>query len=435
MNLLRCLPSDSYKLRTTGKGYLTKYTMEVRRPLQKSDLERVLFFSDPHYADLSLVFPDASPWLSENMLPNLQGLYWMHEEDDFQLVKCFLTPQLTTIRIPHTSLAALTSLALRCPQLKDVLFFPRGTPVLRSLAVSAVSSCVRGLHGIETLTTDMLDHPALEHLSRLPSLRHLRLGELPSTFPTQDGEGLFPSLQTLSFSSEIESPFRFLQWSNKMPLVEFAVECPAFSTADEIHRLFSAAAGGISHSSLTEFAFDNEFGSFDSTDSANHLIRSSSLRSLFCFVNLTSVTVLSSVGIDLDDTTVTDMARSWRRIERLELQSYYGTPGPRATLRCLEAFPRYCPHLTKLCMAFDATVIPTQKRDHSLESLTNLDVEASPIATTPPVAQFIGSIFPSLKNISTLVDSLDGDAEWEADVEPEAFQYDRHWKEVASILR
>ncbi|KAJ6460443.1 hypothetical protein DFH09DRAFT_1230040 [Mycena vulgaris] len=421
------------------------WNSQLLRPLQNSDLERVLvyaphvkhLFSHPHFADLSLVFPSASPWLSENILPNLQGLYWMHTENDFQYIECFLAPQLTTIRIPHTSLAALTllsSLALRCPQLTDVTFFPRGAPDLRSLAVSAVSVCVRGLHGIERLTADMLDHPALEHLSRLPSLRHLRLGGLPSTLPTHD-EALFPSLQTLYFSSKIESPFHFLEWGNKIPLVGFTAECPAFSTADEVHRLFSAAAGGISHSPLTEFAFDNEFDSFDSSDSVNYLIRSSSLRSLFCFVNLISVSVLSAVGIDLDDITVTDMARSWRHIERLELQSYYGTAAPRATLQCLEAFPKYCPHLTKLSIAFDATVIPTSHGDLSLESLKNLDVEASPIATAPPVARFIASIFPSLKNITTLPDSLDGDAEWEADVGPEALQYDRHWKEVGSILR
>ncbi|KAJ6450409.1 hypothetical protein C8R45DRAFT_1083977 [Mycena sanguinolenta] len=449
INLLGCLPSDSFELTTTGEGYFTKHIMQLLRPLQKTDFNRVSvyaphvkhLFSDPRFADLSFVFPSARPWLSsEIMLPNLQALYWMHDEDDFQYIDCFLAPQLTTICIPHTSLAALTllsSLSFRCPRLKYVTLFPRGTPALRSLAVSAVSAAVRGLHDIERLVADMLDNPALRHLSHLPSLRHLRLGELPSTLPTHDDEALFPSLRTLYFSSEIESPFRFLEWVDKIPLVEFTAECPAFSTDDEVNRLFSAATGGISHSSLTEFAFANEFDSFDSysSDSANYLIRSSSLRSLFCFVNLTSVSVLSAVGIDLDDTTVTDMARSWRHMERLELQSYYGTPAPRATLQCLEAFPKYCPHLTKLSIAFNATVIPTSYSDLSLESLKSLDVEASPIATAPPVARFIASIFPMLKDISTFLDSLDGDAEWEADVAPETFQYDRHWKEVVSILR
>ncbi|KAF7334641.1 hypothetical protein MVEN_02294500 [Mycena venus] len=150
MNLLSCLPSDSFELRTTGKGYFTKYIMQLLRPLQNSDLERVLvyaphvkhLFSDPHFADLSPVFPSASPWLSENMLSNLQGLYWMHGENDFQYIDCFLAPQLTTIRIPHTSLGALTllsSLALRCPQLTDVTFFLRARRIydLRRLGVRA----------------------------------------------------------------------------------------------------------------------------------------------------------------------------------------------------------------------------------------------------------------------------------------------------------
>ncbi|KAJ7271667.1 hypothetical protein C8J57DRAFT_1319487, partial [Mycena rebaudengoi] len=262
----------------------------------------------------------------------------------------------------------------------------------------------------------IFDQPALEHLSRLSSVRHLRLGALPPALPatTSHNDALFSSLRTLYFSSEIESPTRFLEWGNKLPLVEFTAECPAFSTADEVHRLFSAAASGMSHLPLTEFAFDNGFDSFDSLDSANYLIRPQSLRSLFCFVNLASVSVLSPVGIDLDDTTVTDMARSWRHIERLE----------------------YCPRLTKLSITFNATVIPISQTDlpMPLKCLKNLDVEASPISTALPVARFLARIFPSLNKISTLCDSLDGADDWEAQVGPEALQYDRQWMEVTSML-
>jgi hypothetical protein len=373
------------------------------------------------------------------MLSNLLGLHWMHREDEFQYIYSFLAPQLTTIRIPYASHAALSlvsSLALRCPQLTDIAFFPRTASESGPPVVSAVSVCVRGLHFIEKLIADMVDKPALEHLSRLRSLRHLRLGELPSTLPAlpSDDQALFPSLRTVYFSSEIESPTRFLEWANKLPLVEFTAECPPFSTADEVHRLFTAAAGAISRLPLREFAFDNEFGSFDSEEPVNYLIRPQTLRTLFCFVNLTSVSILSAVGIDLDDTTVTDMARSWRRIERLEFQSYYGNAAPRATLRCLEAFPKYCPHLAKLSISFDASVFPTSPADLTLGCLKHLDVEASPISRALPVARFLGRIFPSLGNISTLRDSLDGDGDWEMEVGPAALQYDHHWKQVASIL-
>ncbi|KAJ7741168.1 hypothetical protein DFH07DRAFT_981720 [Mycena maculata] len=417
---------SSHALRLLWKrgGFFTKY---------------IMLYSDPHFADLSVVFPSVGPHLSKNMLPNLLGLHWMHKDDDFQYIDCFLAPQLTAIRIPHISLAALSllpALSLRCPKLIAITFFPRGTSDLRPLAVSAVSACVRDLHLIETLIGDMVDEAALEHLSRLPSLRHVRLCELPPTLPAlpTDDRVLFPSLRTLYFRSEIESPMRFLEWANKLRLAEFTAECTAFSTSDQVHHLFTTAAGGLSHSPLTQFAFDNEFGSFNSLDSVDYLIRPQSLRTLFCFVNLTSVSVLSAVGVDLDDATVADMARSWRQIERLEFQSYYGNPTPRTTLRCLEAFPEYCLHLTKLSITFDATVIPTSQTDLSLECLKNFDVEASPISTALPVARFLSHIFPSLEHLSTLRDSLDGDEDWEAEVGPHAVQYDRQWKEVVQIF-
>ncbi|KAJ7709104.1 hypothetical protein B0H14DRAFT_3023551 [Mycena olivaceomarginata] len=356
------------------EGYFTKYMMQLLRPLRASDWERVLVYaqlvkhlsSDPDFADLSPVFPS----ISKKHAPKPPGpALDAPRERTFSTLTASSPPSLTTIRIPHTSLDALSllsSLALRC------------APDLQPLAVSAVSICVRGLHGIETLITDMVDEPALEHLSRLSGVRHLRLGELPPHFACRSQRTTWrysPSLQTLYFSSEIESPTRFLEWGNKLPLVEFTAECPAFSTADEVHHLFSAASGGISHLPLTGFAFDNEFGSLDSSFSANYLIRPHSLRSLFCFVNLTSVSILSAVGIDLDDTT------------------------------CLEAFPKYCPHLTKLSITFDATVIPTSQADLSLACLKNLDHSQ--------FARFLARMFPSLKNISTLRDSLDGEDEWE----------------------
>ncbi|KAJ7190365.1 hypothetical protein GGX14DRAFT_605922 [Mycena pura] len=446
INLLRCLPSDYFRLTTTGAGYMKKYTMEPLRPLRASDWERVLVYAqhvkhliaDPDFADLSHIFPSVSHRLPKNMLPNLQGLHWMHLEHDFQFIDCFLAPQLTTIGIPHTSHAALrllSNLALRCPQLKVLTLFPRGASDLRPLTVPAVSQCVRSLHSIETLIADIVDQPALEHLSRLSSVRYLRLGEVLPTLPALPRHAApFPSLQNLYFSSLIESPTWFLEWCNKLPLVKFTAECAAFSTPDEVHRLFSAASAGISHLPLTEFEFSDDYSSFDSSDSANYLIRPQSLRSLFCFVNLKSVSVLSAVGIDLDDTTVTDMARSWPHIEHLELQSYYGNTSPRATLQCLEAFPKYCPHLTKLCIAFDATVIPTSQANLSLQCLQVLDVEASPISTILPVAQVLTRIFPTLRAILTIRDSFDGDEYWEEEVGPQALQYDRLWQDVVSLL-
>ncbi|KAJ7192797.1 hypothetical protein GGX14DRAFT_479550 [Mycena pura] len=432
VDLLRCLPPDSFNLTTTGESFWIKYIMEPLRPLRASDWERVLVYA-PHVKHLVTNSVDLLPIFPENVLPNLQGLHWTQQENNFQYIDYFLSSQLTTIHIIDTSLAALSllsSLARRCPQLTNITLFP---PIsmgdLQPEIVSAVSLCVRGLHAIETLITDTVDRPALEHLSRLSSIRHLSLGGVPSTLSALPRDkALFPSLQKLCFSSGTESPTRFLEWCNKLRLATFAAKCAAFPTADAVRRLFSAASRGISHLPLMEFAISNEFSILDPWDSANYLIQPQSLRSLFCFVNLTSVSILSAVGIDLDDSTVTDMARSWPYIQCLELQSYYGhvAPRPRATLQCLEAFPKYCPHLTTLCLAFDATVIPTSQAGLSLQCLQALRVEASPISTALPVAQFLKRNFPSLRTISTSVEDWGEDAG--------TGQYEHLWRNVVSLL-
>ncbi|KAJ7142982.1 hypothetical protein C8R44DRAFT_866235 [Mycena epipterygia] len=81
---------------------------------------------------------------------------------------------------------------------------------------------------------------------------------------------------------------------------------------------------------------------------------------LFGFGNLMSISLLSPIGIDLDDSIVSEFARAWPRIEILDLSAYYCTsPRPRVTHDSLHSFARYCPHLTILSMTFDGTTIPT----------------------------------------------------------------------------
>ena len=194
------------------------------------------------------------------MLPNLRGLNMLGKGHDFQSIGRLLYPQLTEIYIVDASLGALSllpSLALWCPQLRELTM-------------------------------------------------NLKLSKVPLTLPLLPpcGGALFPSLQKLNITTKIQYHTQFLQWCSKLALVKFTANCP-FSTADEVHHLFSAASHGISHSSLTEFTFRNF------SNSADHLIqpiRPQSLRSLLHFHNLLSVSVLA-VEIDLDDTTVVDMAR------------------------------------------------------------------------------------------------------------------------------
>ncbi|KAJ7730053.1 hypothetical protein B0H14DRAFT_2640310 [Mycena olivaceomarginata] len=87
-----------------------------------------------------------------------------------------------------------------------------------------------------------------------------------------------------------------------------------------------------------------------------------------------------------------------------------------------------------------AALVATEKKGRTSVGHGKLEenggrYEAGMSARALPVTRFLARMFPSLKNISTLRDTLDGDDDWEADVGPEALQYDPQWKEVASMLQ
>ncbi|KAJ7612557.1 hypothetical protein FB45DRAFT_1117018 [Roridomyces roridus] len=382
INIMRCLPSDSFKLALHGIRYgrYIDWDMQLLRDLNDSDFDRIRFyapliqhlFSDFICTRGATILPTVSPWLP-GMFPNLQGIHWTHVEEYSPLIENFIGPQLTTIHIPGTcrpSLTLLSSLPLLCTRLTDVSYLTRITSrpqELQPLAVSAASECV----------------------------------------------------------------------AKQLPVVAFAADCPRLSFSDDVHRLFSAAPTGISHLKLKKFSFSPDLYPFDRDRQPDYLLQCTSLERLFCFANVTNVRVLSAVGIDWDDATVTEMARSWPHLERLNLSSFYGTRAPRTTLRCLEAFAQFCPRLTSLHIAFDATTIPTSTSQFSLEKLETLGVDASPIARTPPVAQFLARIAPNLKDLTTLVDSVaaDGDPDWRKDAAPHAFAYGLRWRIVEAILK
>ncbi|KAJ7630218.1 hypothetical protein FB45DRAFT_1150168 [Roridomyces roridus] len=454
INLLRCLPSDAYSLRVKGKGSATKSTMTPRRSLQDSDFERLRFngayvrrlFCKADAADTSRMFRNVHPWLSASMFPMLGVVYWWsvhseHGEGDIRFIECFLAPGLTEIHMPDNwpaTMPIVSSLAIatRCPQLADLSCFSRVDPA----AVSALSECVRGLDHLQSISTDVLEGPALDHLSRLTSLRQLNLHSIPADFPSPRNQPFFPSLLDLELT-DFDSASRFFERGREIALTSCAVDSmneygpTNFSSAHEIHRLISAIEGGVSHSSLTSLTINDGYGSFHRSDAPIFTIRASSLHRLFCFNNLTHVTMFTAVGFDLDDATVVDMARSWPQIESLMLESCFGSSRPRTTLRCLEAFAQYCPRLVRLSIAFDATVVPSSEGDFYLKRLMRLEVDASPISNAGAVAQFLARMCPRLRHVCTLVDKEDEDEEWEANAVPEAFGYDTIWKEVKSILQ
>ncbi|KAJ6491112.1 hypothetical protein C8R45DRAFT_1213177 [Mycena sanguinolenta] len=435
INLLRCLPSDLVVVEELAvRSGRPQYTRRILRPIRVSDWERVLvyahrvkrLFSDADDLELSAVFPCISLCVPENLLQNLRSLHWQHGDNDFHYIHFFLSSKITALSIHCTSYSArslLPILALKCPRLRKVFLGPRldssTSYVVVKHDVQAISTFVRGLRCIEKLSAPVLDQGALEHLRRLPTLRQLDIGGISPTF------------------AEIEATTRFLGWCNKVPLIRFGVLFPAFGTADETHCLFTALAAGLAHSSMTDLTFDSDSNLTDLSASSHYRIRPESIRVLLCFVNLTAISILSPVGIDLDNDTVAEMARAWPGIESLELSSYRSTTTrPRVSLGCLLLFATYCRHMRRLVISFDGTVLPTPQpgagNRSPQHSLKHLDVEYSAISAPISVAGFLSGIFPRLEEISSRSD--DEQDPTEVALRTQEMEFHDRWNEVQALL-
>ncbi|KAJ7142975.1 hypothetical protein C8R44DRAFT_761496 [Mycena epipterygia] len=302
----------------------------------------------------------------------------------------------------------------------------------------AVSLFVRSLQCVESVSVDVLDMEALEHICRLPSLTSLYSNTIStaSTFFINADTQSFVSLRTLDLgNSEIEPTTRFLEGCNQIPLISFDVSFPHFSTAGQMHKFYTAIAAVFSPSSLTSLTLDNSYNVH--APPIDHVIQSRSIRMLFGFVNLTSLYMLSPIGIDWDDSTVLDLARAWPRIETLDLSAWHcASARPRVTLECLRSFARHCPHLGDLTTTFDGTVIPTSDLGATNRvcqvRLRSLNVDHSTISTAVGVARFLSAIFPNLKHILTR--EVQYEEEDLDEVERQAMELHLLWNEVQKLL-
>ncbi|KAJ6623296.1 hypothetical protein B0H10DRAFT_1786661 [Mycena sp. CBHHK59/15] len=168
-----------------------------------------------------------------------------------------------------------------------------------------------------------------------------------------------------------------------------------------------------------------------------YAVKGHHLRPLFCFSNLTDVSLAPPVGFDLDDVTVSDMARAWPHIQWLILGAgSYAHVASRVTLQGLYAFAQHCPELHFLQISLDASAVPLMelcgKTRVSQGRLTTLRVPCSTIVAPISVVAFLSSIFPKLSHISTERDLTDNQDEGEPDAT--AIMYHQYWKFVELML-
>ncbi|KAJ6491968.1 hypothetical protein C8R45DRAFT_1212846 [Mycena sanguinolenta] len=441
VNLMRCMPPDLFEFKDHGE-------IRLLRPILAADWERPLVHMRRIRRLHCLVPMPAAvfalcgslPGDTGSLFPKLTFLHWSHSwrNGDSPSIEIFLSPKLTSLSISaRLSETMLSAIPRTCPALKNLDMYGIYHDINFDHP-SALSSCLRDLTSLESVEIVIPDLAALKHLSQLSGLASLTAG-LPPNLPLPSIPLPFVALKTLVIRYDIEQVIRFLQRCSGVHLEYIIIELDPCPTTAAIARLHTALREGCSHTSLLSLAIDIEDDPPDLGDDAHGGIDIQSFRVLFCFVNITSISVTSRIGFNIDDQGLKELALAWPQIGELRLQlEPYDTDirlHPLFSLRCLSMLAEHCRVLTVLEITLDATVIPEPDMNIRRQSaLRNFDVGKSPIASpTLPVTRVISALFPSLSELTTSLSDCNS-SNYDPDELAQAIVYHQLWMEVADQL-
>ncbi|KAJ7607298.1 hypothetical protein DFH06DRAFT_1018623 [Mycena polygramma] len=445
--LVYCMPSDLW---TMGRESLPDgpgFTTRMLRPICDSDWQRVRLYAprvrmlssgDHHLWDLGPIFRSLRLAFPESLLHNLQDLRWQYYHP--QYISIFLRPSMTRISL-HLSTAShcsiLPVLDQRCPNLADI-----SITASSDLDLQPLSCFVARLRGAKSLYVPCLEQDALQYLSMLPTLESLTMRILAKRLvvPAAPTVPTFPALHHLEIDeATVSDTTQFLRMCRDVPLETLRVQRVRSRsgplTAD-MESFFSVLAARVSHSTLTRLRINGHTGRWSYRARSIYLIQPETLALLLCFKNMTFLHLACDCGFDLDDDTVSRMARAWPQIETLRLAGILPSASrPRATLASLHSIARHCPRIVALTMAFDGSAVPSPCTASPgvvvrNDGLREMNVLHSPITTAIAMQQFLSGLFPNLYRITTSREGMDNNGYAQLAEEEEEIRYHRCWKEV-----
>ncbi|KAJ7123590.1 hypothetical protein C8R44DRAFT_784060 [Mycena epipterygia] len=450
LNILGCFPSYLFEMVHDHRGPVEDIRM--LRSVSPTDWERPLFYSSRvkmfrmHYPWPATTAAFETIRLScpqPHLFPNLDLLDLTHrrysEEDSTHYINFLLSPRITTLGLAFGGEVELLrqivgpALTVQCPSLGEVAIRNDGSD---ELALPSVSTFVRNLVRIHTLTVENLDREAFEHLGNLPTLKVLTLRNLkvPAILrPVENTNSMYASLETLRFgTTRVEHVAAFLDLIRNSPVKKFKIEyLDEIPTKNEPKQLYSTLAAHFNPLSFRIIVIEHGGwvdGDVDEYPDSGP-ITGDVLSIMFCFINLVSVSLNHPFGFDLNDADIFNLACAWPRIEKLSLGYIIGwSRRPRVTLYGLYAFAQHCPNLGYLAMPCDATGLPEWEPASTEASQTRLkwiDVKESAIDDIGRVAAFLSSVFPCVTIRADRNDELEG----------EEAEYSGRWEKVGHIVK
>ncbi|KAJ7204102.1 hypothetical protein GGX14DRAFT_647537 [Mycena pura] len=436
LNIILCMPPDLISVDTST----SLPTVRLLRPATASDWDRVLLYAPlvrqlwSKGQDLSL----ASIFLALNLsmptnclFPNLTRLGWV-KSTDFRYIGFLLAPRLEHIFIicppPDINLSFLAALPYRCPLLQLLYISGQHVP-------DAICGFLDGLPNLTHLEVTLADMRSLIRIGRLPRLRRLflrlsRSVAIPATLP----EDLFLNLEHMTlYDIDCRTATRLVPVLVHAKLKGIRIHLPGSQTTSVVNDLLKSLVDRscLETSSSNSFRFDHPEAPIPA-QSALCAIDTHSLR-LHC--RLTEVAIVSD-AFSLHDCCLSEIARSWTRIRKLELITSSPNKKPVTTLSGLLALARHCRALKTLRLSLDTSSIPQAASTSDVVPqicLISIDVGFSALYDALNFARFISGIFPNLKSVLTYQDDKltyrvnQADEAWHA-------AHHQRWKEAEAHI-
>ncbi|KAJ7647931.1 hypothetical protein FB45DRAFT_894800 [Roridomyces roridus] len=364
-----------------------------------------------HFPDVD-IFKAIASALAEHFFPNVRELDWTSQESvHLPFLDLFLGPNLQSARIILSRFDSSLPDNLAILHLKKLNFHcHRSSPAV----LRAASDLVMRLERIEELVVPCLDQDAVEYLSRLPSLRSPEFSRVdmasgldpsPNSSPeaTPAHSPPFPTLRSVKFESAL--PASIIECLAMLPVDSQVGSFDTFVDEDAAEKslasLFTELSTHFSPASLRTLKVKSNAEKFNDIQQLGHR---SEFTPLFSFHNLTKLSLILPITIEIDDAMAWDCATSWPNLVDLEMRE----PGaglarnpPPMTMGAFRAFATHCHQLKHLTLTVDGSSIPPEpvNDNEELPSLPFLNVGPSPIRDAGTVSIFLDDLFPNLRSI------------------------------------
>lgn len=270
----------------------------------------------------------------------------------------------------------------------------------------------RTLRHQPSLVRVCLDVPARVNLAglfipvteTLPDLRSLSISWIPTEHPPPRLPASYPSLTSLFATTQSEGVESFLSriTSTSLSDIQLTLTGPGVPVLTDLQRFVDLRTIDIKLLAGGVISFDE-------------------LIPLLSCRHITQLKVSSKGRVQLLDLNVKSMAQAWPDLETLEIADQANDILPLASLRGLEAFGEYCPHLQSLKISVDAHNVGSELTTHPGLEVEELNLLHSKVgAEWLDAASFIRSMWPNLQKGQT----------WNGTLGPHAALWSSIWSEV-----